>query len=91
MTDIFLGLLFLFILLMMVWSICYVFTDRKEQKKLAEEMYEELQRRDEERKKLKEKEAEANEQKKEMRTGTTTDQFNSSIDIMQKLSRKDCN
>lgn len=66
--------------------------DQKEYKKLEEEYYDALIKKQTEDKKKREeiltREKEANEKKKELREGTDADTFNNSIDIMSKYANR---
>lgn len=79
------------VVIVLLMLVVYAFTDVKEQKKLQAETYAELQKRDEARKRYREMEKKADEQKKKLREGTAADQFNGSIDAMHRLSNKNNN
>lgn len=87
MFEVILGALFIIVLMVMIMLVVYAFTDTKEQKLLEDEMYAEMQRREEAYKRYKEAKGKADEEKNEMRNGDTTDQFNNSINIMHKFKK----
>lgn len=88
MTTAFLYLLTIGCFIIIAALVMYGFTDKKELKELQKEAYEEMERRDLELQRTIAREKEANEKKKELRKGTDTDKFDSSLDIMHKYANR---